>query len=67
VSAVDVAWADAIFAMERAQQDVLAERFEAELRGKAVHVLDIPDAYAAMDPELVELLRASVPPLHELW
>jgi predicted protein tyrosine phosphatase len=63
VSANDIAWASAICVMERAQQRALEERFRDELRGKRLHVLDIPDEYAPLDPELVELLRTSVPAL----
>ena len=63
VAAADIAWADVVCAMERSQQRALTARFRAELAGKAVHVLDIPDDYAAHDPERIELLRAAVPPL----
>jgi predicted protein tyrosine phosphatase len=63
VSAADIAWADAICAMERSQQRALAARFRAALAGKPVHVLDVPDDYAPHDPELIALLRAAVPAL----
>jgi predicted protein tyrosine phosphatase len=57
ISSADIAWADVIFVMERSQ------RFGSKLRGTALHVLDIPDEYALMDAELVELLKLSVTPL----
>ena len=63
VSQADVAWADAICAMERTHARALRERFAEALRGKPLHVLEIADDYAAMDPELVELLRTSLPAL----
>jgi len=63
VSASDIACASAICVMERSQQRALEGRFRDELRGKRVHVLEIADDYAPMEPELVELLRESVPPL----
>ena len=45
------------------QQRALEARFREELHGRSVRVLDIPDDYAPMDAELVELLRTSVPAL----
>ena len=32
------------------------------ITGKPIHVLDIPDDYELMDPELIELLQAAVAP-----
>lgn len=52
-----VAWADVLIVMERRHRDILRERFAAELAGKRVVVLDIPDLYGFNDPELVELLK----------
>lgn len=63
ISSADIAWADVIFVMERSQQRLLTQRFGSKLRGTVVHVLDIPDEYALMDAELVELLKLSVTPL----
>ena len=63
VSERDVVWADAILVMEREQQRALAARFRDALRGKRLGVLEIPDDYEAMDAELIELLRESVPEL----
>ncbi|MBW8847013.1 MAG: phosphotyrosine protein phosphatase [Burkholderiales bacterium] len=63
VSAVDLTWADVILVMEsRHKARLLAEHARA-LIGKPLHVLDIPDDYRFMDPELVELLQTAVPPL----
>jgi predicted protein tyrosine phosphatase len=60
LNADDVEWADVIFVME----DKHLSRMRAEhgrlLSGKAMHVLDIPDEYKYMAPELVKLLRSSV-------
>ena len=56
VSARDLEWADVIFVMEpKHKQRLMAE-----------HVLDIPDDYRYMDPELVELVCASVSALLDL-
>jgi predicted protein tyrosine phosphatase len=60
LTADDVQWADIIFVME----DKHLSRMRAEhghlLADRSVHVLDIPDDYKYMAPELVELLRSSV-------
>ena len=63
VSAGEIAWASTICVMQRPQQRALEARFREELHGRSVRVLDIPDDYAPMDAELVELLRTSVPAL----
>ncbi len=55
-------WADLIFVMERPQKTKLSKRFGASLRDKRVIVLGIPDKYRYMDPTLVKLLEARVPP-----
>jgi len=38
----------------------VTKRFRDELADRPIHVLDIPDEYGFMDPELVELLETSV-------
>lgn len=53
----DIRWADAILVMEEKHAERLRAEFRDEVRYKALHVLDIPDDYAFMDEELVELLR----------
>jgi predicted protein tyrosine phosphatase len=55
-------WADVVFVMERAHRARLGRRFREHLRGKRVVVLGIPDRYAFMDPELVELLKRRCAP-----
>lgn len=53
-----VEWADTIFVMERAHRSKLQKRFRAQLNGKRVVVLGIPDDYCFMDPALIRLLEA---------
>lgn len=65
VSVDDVRWADVIIVMEPKHRRQLIARFPRPLNKREVHVLDIPDDYRFMDPELVELLEAMVPPLLE--
>lgn len=60
VSAEDIAWADVVLVMEGKHKSRLLGDFRRPLEGKRLHVLDIPDDYRAMDPELVELLTAPV-------
>lgn len=60
VSADDVAWADVILVMEEKHKDRLRASFGHALGRKPIHVLDIPDEYKYMDPELIEQLHASV-------
>ena len=48
--------------MEKRHRQLLLGRFGGDLRGKAVTVLDIPDEFQFMDPDLIELLRAPVHP-----
>ena len=60
VNARLLGWADVIFCMERRHLQRLRERLPDALEGKEIHVLDIPDDYGFMDPELVETLRAAL-------
>lgn len=60
VSADDLHWADVIFVMEEKHKSRLLAEHRRTIERKPVHVLDIPDEYRYMDPELVELLRQSV-------
>ena len=56
VSADDLAWADVVLVMEDKHKSRLLAAYRALLLHKPLHVLDIPDDYRYMDPELVELL-----------
>ena len=62
LSAELVEWAELIFVMEKAQRAKLQRGFRPWLRGKRVICLDIADDYAFMDPALIQLLEARVPP-----
>ena len=57
VAAGHLGWADVIFVMERKHADRLKAKFPAELRGKPVINLRIPDDYQFQDAALVALLR----------
>jgi predicted protein tyrosine phosphatase len=51
-------WADEIFVMEYRHRDIIKQNFR--LNGKTLRVLDIEDLYQFNDPELVEILQASL-------
>jgi predicted protein tyrosine phosphatase len=63
ISHVDIDWADVIMVMEdKHRQRILAE-YTRLVEHTPIHVLDIPDDYKYMDPELMELLEQAVEPL----
>jgi len=57
VNADLVRWADVIFVMEEVQRRRLVEVFGELVQGKALVLLDIPDRYEYMDPQLIRLLK----------
>lgn len=65
VSVSDIRWADLILVMEDKHASRLRADFRDELKYKQMHVLDIPDDYKYMDPDLIELLDAKASPL--IW
>ncbi|MGI0117223.1 low molecular weight protein tyrosine phosphatase family protein [Zooshikella sp. RANM57] len=60
VSPVDIRWADVIFVMEKKHKNRLQAAFARLLEHKPVYVLDIPDDYQYMDPELIAELEERV-------
>ena len=56
VTADQLAWADTIAVMEKAQLLRLKRQMGSSLKGKRLVNLDIPDNYEFMQPELVELV-----------
>lgn len=63
VSHADIVWADLILVMEQKHRSRLMAQFSRAMQYKTVHVLDIPDEYEFMDPELIALFEQVVPPL----
>ena len=53
-------WADMIFVMEEFHYIELVEQFGTLIQNKPLFVLDIPDIYQYMQPELVEILKTKV-------
>ncbi len=58
VTAQELQWADHIFVMEPKHKNRLKAQFGRVLSHKPIHVLNIPDDYQYMDPELVEMFEA---------
>jgi predicted protein tyrosine phosphatase len=56
-------WADRVLVMEHEHKQRLREQFPGLFHDLRVEVLDIPDDYPFMDPELVALIHARVEPL----
>jgi predicted protein tyrosine phosphatase len=63
LSAKLVLWADIIFAMEKDHKQRIIERFPLETMEKEIIVLNIPDEYQFMDPELIETIKATAGPI----
>lgn len=60
VGTAEIRWADVILVMEQKHKNRLVAEFTRLVDNKPIHVLDIPDDYKYMDPELVEILQESV-------
>ncbi len=58
-------WADRVLVMEHAHKQRLREQFPELVPDLRIDVLDIPDDYEFMNPELVTLIRERVEPLLE--
>ena len=61
-----VDWAHVVVAMEKSHKNKITKKFKSQLVGKRVIVLDIPDNYEYMQPELVALLKAKLPRVVQL-
>ncbi|MEN4771295.1 low molecular weight protein tyrosine phosphatase family protein [Duffyella gerundensis] len=54
-------WADVICVMEDKHKNRLVAEYGRIITFKPIHVLDIPDDYLFMDPELIAILNDIVP------
>ena len=61
LSEADLLWADVVFVMEREHKILIDRRFEG-LDLPRIDVLDIPDDFDYMAPELQEMLRMMLDP-----
>ena len=55
-----IEWADTILVMEKIHRNKVSKKYKALLKNKKLIVLDIPDNYEYMQPELIHLLKAKV-------
>ena len=65
ISLKDIQWADLILVMEEKHKSRIRADYRQAVDHKPIYVLDIPDDYRLMEPDLVELLEAKVWPLVE--
>jgi predicted protein tyrosine phosphatase len=61
LQAADLRWADVVLVMEEGHAQRVRGDFAHDASGVPIEVLDIPDDYRFMDPELVALLQDGVP------
>lgn len=59
----DLRWADVVLVMESKHRDRIRAAHPQLTTHATIHVLDIPDDYQFMDPELVEIFEVMVPAL----
>ncbi|OOZ40607.1 phosphotyrosine protein phosphatase [Solemya pervernicosa gill symbiont] len=56
-----IEWADVILVMEKSHRNKISKKYKELLKDKNLAVLDIPDIYECMQPELIQLLKVKVP------
>ena len=55
-----IQWADMVLVMEKSHKNKISKKYKELLRDKRLVVLDIPDIYNCMQPELIQLLKVKV-------
>ena len=55
-----IEWADIILVMEKSHRNKVSKKYKELLKNKRLVVLDIPDNYDCMQPELIQLLKSKV-------
>lgn len=61
-----IQWADIILVMEKSHRNKVSRKYKDLLKNKRLVVLDIPDNYECMQPELIQLLNTKVSRLLKL-
>jgi predicted protein tyrosine phosphatase len=51
-------WADWIFVMEKRHAAIIRQKYPDAIADRSIVVLQIPDDYQYLDPELIEILRS---------
>ncbi|KAI9133387.1 low molecular weight protein tyrosine phosphatase family protein [Acaryochloris sp. CCMEE 5410] len=57
LSMADLRWADLVLVMEKKHKNRILAQFKQWADHTPIHILDIPDDYQYMDPDLVEHLQ----------
>ena len=57
-----IEWADIVIVMERQHRNSVTKTFREQLGGKQLFVLNIPDEFEYMQPELVSMLKHKLGP-----
>lgn len=60
ISSEDIKWADYIFLMESMHKRKMLTKYRKYIKDQRIIVLNIPDDYEFMDPQLIELLLQKV-------
>ena len=55
-----IEWSDYIFVMEKKHKLRICENFPAETKDKRIIILNIPDEFKYMDPDLIEEIKSKV-------
>ena len=55
-----IEWADIILVMEKMHRNKVSKKYKDLLKAKRLVVLEIPDNYECMQPELIQLLKTKV-------
>ena len=55
-----IEWADIVLVMEKTHRNKVSKKHKELLKNKRLVVLDIPDNYDCMQPELIQLLKSKV-------
>jgi protein-tyrosine phosphatase len=55
-----IEWSDFIFVMEKRHKQRMCENFPAETKGKRIIILNIPDEFKYMDPDLIGEIKSKV-------
>lgn len=59
ITQADLQWADVLLCMEKKHLQLIQQQFNALVLPKVV-ILDIPDEYEYMDPELITMLEREI-------
>ncbi|WP_447769723.1 low molecular weight protein tyrosine phosphatase family protein [Sphingobacterium faecium] len=60
VNGKQLSWADHVFVMEKHHKEKIIQQFPNETQSLEIIILDIPDEYKYMDPDLIEEIQNSV-------